>query len=171
MSVICDRSFWVSLQQGSSCLVSLTSRRRRSSVQKQQEVLLFHQTTDRHTLLLCSRCSPDRLWVGLLYKDFISGGSCGALAGGNSCSALAQGCSAQCSFCTRPAAAVLNWVSWAEHGLPAEVSAAVLRYGLRSEVPCGRPLDLATLWASETRKHKGKNRLDFITRILFPGNC
>lgn len=106
-------------------------------------------------LLLCGRCSPDRLWVGLLYKDFISGGRGGALADGNSCSAYAQDCRAQCSFCTRPAATMLNWVSWAEHSLLAEVSAAILRYGLRSEVPDGRPLGLATLWASETRKRKG----------------
>ena len=90
--------------------VTLTSRRGRSSVQKQQEVLLFPETADRHKPLLFSRCSPARMWVGLLYKDLISRGRGGALAGGNSCSAFAQDCSAPCSFCTRPAAAILNWV-------------------------------------------------------------
>ena len=43
------------------------------------------------------------------------------------------------------------------HGLPAELSAAILQYRLGSEVPAQRPLGPATLCASKTRKHKGKN--------------
>ena len=80
------------------------------------------------------------------------------------CSVSGLQCQVQC-LCTRPAAAILNWVPCAEilhTARLAEVLAAILHYGLWSEEPGVRPLPPAPNERVKLGSTKRKKRLDFI---------